>query len=88
MLDLVAKRYGQRPSSLLPAGTISTEASLWFDVNIALKGLVAENTPAQTPKDQSLGKINTRSKFVQIMNRAKADIANMAEARSRLRTDA
>lgn len=39
----MAKRYGQRPSRLLPRGTFrSDEERLYFDMNVMLAGMVAE----------------------------------------------
>ena len=46
--------------------------------------MVAENVET-TPKDKPLGKINSRAKFQELFKRAKADVADMEEARARLR---
>src|SRR3990167_7702502 len=44
ILDLVARRYGQRPSGLIQTGTeVFTDLeALWFDVNCAFLGMLAE----------------------------------------------
>lgn len=63
---------------MLPSGTIPTEHALWFDINLAVKGLMAENAP--TDKDKPKGKTTNKRQFLELANRAKAEVAEMEES--------
>lgn len=76
MLDLVAKRYGKTPWELMEQGTVS----LSFNLNVALKGMMAEieaNQKDRLPK----GRISSRSDARALMDRAKADVIQMEDER-------
>ena len=82
-MDLVAKRYGQRPSSLLPDDAISDDLRLWFDLNVALKGMAAEAIAAQPPTPK--GATRTRSDALRLIQKAKADVLAMEQEAARKR---
>jgi hypothetical protein len=52
----------------------------WFDLNVAMKGIVAEMRATQKAKEKSNGPITTRAQALSLAERAKADVAAMEAA--------
>jgi hypothetical protein len=78
LLDLVSRRYGQRPSSLLPSDTFDNEwESLQFDINVALRGMLNEY---KAQNKQPPGQITNRNQAMAAMQRARQDVAEMEAA--------
>lgn len=75
----MAKRYGQRPSSLL-GDAIPPKLRLWFDLNVAVKGMAAEAIAAQ-PK--SKGETKTKAQAMRLIQKAKADVLAMEQEAAR-----
>ena len=75
---MVAQRYSQRPCRLLPMGTVPKLLEFWFDLNVAMKGIVAEMRAREKAKEKS-GPITTRSQALSLIERAKADVSRMEE---------
>ena len=59
ILDLMGRRYGQRPSSLLPKPFSDAYDALAFDYNVMLLGMAAE----VKARDEAESKINPNQNF-------------------------
>ena len=71
-------RYGQKPSSLLPTGTVNDDIALWFDTNVALRGIANEMKAREPDK----GPTTTRAQAMKRIAQARADAQRMEEEAS------
>lgn len=84
----MAKRYGQRPSSLLPRGTLrSPLEKLSFDVNVALRGGYAEIVAQKEASEKIInkGQVTNRQQALAVIHKARADVIEMEEEREKRR---
>lgn len=69
----MAKRYGQRPSSLLPKATLEhEEQALAFDFNVMLAGMAVELRAQDEARRPRRGVISNRRDALALARRARA----------------
>ena len=73
----MARRYGQRPSSLLSRQEIfrTDMERLWFDVNVALRGMMAETQ--QIKRREVAGPIRSRGQAEAVAETARRQVEEM-----------
>ena len=81
----MAKRYGQRPSSLLPKGTLRSPLErLSFDVNVALRGGYAEVVAQREASEKMTGgQVTNRQQALDVIRKARADVIEMETERKK-----
>lgn len=68
----MGKRYGQRPSSLLPSQTFETEyETLYFDMNVMLIGMAAEIRAQREAQSRSGRLTSSRQDAIALAMRAR-----------------
>lgn len=78
---MTAKRYGVRPSSLMPEGYFPSEwTRTGFDTCIALKGQL-EEIKAQQKAEAPRGVTTTRTQAFALAEQARAEVREMERAK-------